>query len=329
MKKLLWGVVIIVALVVIALGVGLWRIDSIVRSVVQSQSAAQLQVPVTLDGAKVSLLNGTLALHKYNIGSPAGFTAPQLFSVDNMSVAVSYSQLRQDPIHITSIEIDKPQLVLEHGGGGKFNIQALMETLSKNASQTESTEPVRLIIDSLVINGATVSLRPGDLSNVPLVSQADLKKLDIKQQYTLTLPSIRLTNIGSGDGAENGAAIQEVVMQVVSAMADQVAKSPELPEPLRLMLSGNLDAVGDMVKNKLQDKLGKIGDDLNKKLSDGAEKALGQALDKKGSSKQDSPSDKKVDKAIGNELGDLLGERKTKKQDQPQTAPQQQPQGQK
>jgi uncharacterized protein involved in outer membrane biogenesis len=325
MKKLKWVLLAVVLVVVIVVAVVFIRIDSIVRNTVETQSAKQLDVPVTLAGADVGIWGGTLELEKYTIGSPQGFKAPAMFSVDDVNVAVSYGQLRQDPIRIKSIEIEKPVLVLEHGGGGKFNIQALMEKVKQtpDPQPQEETKPVHVIIDHLRINGATVALRPGDLSGIPLLGQFDLKKLDIKEEYRLTLPAIDITNIGSGEGAQNGAAIKEVVMQVTSAMAAKAAESPELPEPVRVLLSGNLDAVGDMMKAQFQQQIGKVAEDLTKKLPGDAGKALDQTL--KDVTKPGADPGKAIEKNLQEGLGGLLGEKDKDNKDAPkeQTDPKQ------
>lgn len=316
MKKLLWVVLAVVLILVIAVGALILWIDPVVRRTVESQSQKQLDVPVTLSGADVGLLGGTLQLEKYVIGSPQGFSAPAMFSVDDVSVAVSYGQLRQDPIRIQRIEIEKPLLVLEHGGGGRFNLQALMEKIQQAPEPQQQPEPeeepLRLIIDRLRINGATVALRPGDLSGVPLLGNIDLEKLDIKEEYRLTLPAIDITNIGTAEGAENGAAIREVVMQVMSAMAAKAAESPELPEPVRMLLSGNLDAIGDMMQAEFKAQIGKVAEDLTKKLPGEAGKALDQTL-KEVTTPGGDPG-KAIEKGLQEGLGGILGERKKEEQ---------------
>src|SRR5690606_14163078 len=125
-----------------------------------------------------------------------------------LNVAVSYNELRQDPIRIREIAIESPRLVIVYGGG-RFNYQVLIENASSPSpeEQDPDAEPVRLIIDQLTIDQATVVLRLAGLKDEPLAGAIALSSLQLRDEYSLTLPKLDLRNIGTDDGAENGAAI--------------------------------------------------------------------------------------------------------------------------
>src|SRR5213078_50287 len=117
-----------------------------------------------------------------------------------VALKVNYGELKSDPIHIDTIHIDKPKLVLEQAGG-KFNIKALMDQLPPSAPSQpkpqgeprKEGEPIKLIINDLRLSDATVSIRPGVGSQIP----------GLKDEYTITVPTVQLNNIGSGDGNQN------------------------------------------------------------------------------------------------------------------------------
>jgi ATP-dependent protease HslVU (ClpYQ) peptidase subunit len=52
-----------------------------------------------------------------------------------------------------------------------------------------------------------------------------------------------MKNIGNAGGARNGAAIKDVVMQVISALAGAAAESDSLPPELKAILHLNAKAV--------------------------------------------------------------------------------------
>ena len=242
-------VVLFFVLLGVALFVGYLSLDQIVKSVVQTQGTEQLKVPTTLNGVTLGLFDGTVNLKTFAIGSPPGFSAPQMFSVGNLSVDTGgITRLRKDPIHISSISIDQPQLVIEQHGKD-LNFKALMDRLPSNPDQAPKTtstqsQPVKLIIDSLKITNAHVLLQ----SDIP----------GLAKQIDVPIPEIQMNKIGNADGAENGAAIKDVATAIISKMVDAAAKSSGLPINMQGLLSGNLDQVKDKLIGSVQTQISGI-----------------------------------------------------------------------
>src|SRR5204862_5469499 len=130
----------------------------------QSQATQQLGVQTTLGGASVSIFGGNLGLKELEISSPQGFSAPRIFTLGGTDVDVSLGQLRKDPVHVQSVSIRQPMLVIEQSNG-KFNFKALMDQMPQGPQQTDKTpdgkEPLKLIIDTLSVNDAQVVVKPG------------------------------------------------------------------------------------------------------------------------------------------------------------------------
>src|SRR6185295_1329881 len=116
---------------------------------VETQATASLNTPTKVGGASVSIFGGKVGLDDIAVSSPQGFSAPQMVSLDGLNVAVSYGQLRKDPITVDQIVIDKPNLVIEQSGG-KFNFKVLMDQQPKQPEGGK--EPMRLIIIDLQVN---------------------------------------------------------------------------------------------------------------------------------------------------------------------------------
>jgi hypothetical protein len=53
------------------------------------------------------------------------------------------------------------------------------------------------------------------------------------------VPSLSMKDVGSGRGSKNGAAIKDVTMQVISALAGKAAQSDQLPAELKALLHLN------------------------------------------------------------------------------------------
>jgi hypothetical protein len=263
-------------LLLIAATVVYWNLNGIVRRSIETQSTASLDLPTTLRAARLSILGATLRLDDLAIASPNGFQAPQMLALGQGNIKVSYGQLRSTPVHIIEIVMDHPVLVVEQAGM-KLNLQAVMDRPSKSPP---NAQPMRLIIDRLAMNNSVVTLRAG----IP----------GLDREISVAIPSITLQNVGTGEGAQNGVAVKEVVLQVATALAAKAAESDQVPEPVRMLLAGNAK---ELAGKLLNDHLKQLTAQLEKKAP-GAGAALGEILNQKSST---NPS-----QAIEKGLGGLL-----------------------
>src|SRR4051812_35038475 len=116
LRVIKWLFIIVVLLVVIGLVALYLSLNSIVRSTVEKQSTAQLNVPTNLQAANVSLLGGDVSLKGFQVGSPQGFKADQMMSLGGVDVGVKLSQLREQPLRVNQITITDPKMVIEMQG---------------------------------------------------------------------------------------------------------------------------------------------------------------------------------------------------------------------
>ena len=291
-RRVLLGVVL---LVIVAVAIVLFRLDSILRSTIESASTSSLSLPTTLKSASLAVFGGKLNLTDLNIGSPKGFTAEHMFELGGLGVQVSYGQLTKEPVRIQQIVITKPKFVLEQVDG-KMNFKVLMDALPKS---DPNAKLIKVIIDELTVTDALVDIRLGNIAGL-----GDMKPIQV------TVPSMTLKNIGNSEDATNGAAIKDVVMQVATALAGKAGESANLPAQFKGLLTSNLSDVagrlggqfskqlGGMTGSLLQGQLGKIvpGVDV-KKIIPGVDtlipkdvgKSLGGLL---GGDKKDAQKDK-------------------------------------
>ena len=215
--KIVFRIVLVLILLLIIAGVVVFtHLDGIIKSEVQTQATNSLNLNTTLDSAHLALFGGELSLNNLQVASPQGFKADHMVGFDKLKVAVNYSQLRKDPIHIQTIAIDAPKLTIEQQDG-KMNFKAAMDQMPKTPQSSSNKggdrqegQPIHLIIDDLQINNAEVTLQ-------------GIQGLD--KPMTVPIPSLEMKNIGNADGAGNGAAVKDLVMQIVNALASKAADS--------------------------------------------------------------------------------------------------------
>jgi hypothetical protein len=249
-RRIVLGIVVLVLLVIVIVWVSL---DSIVRSVVQNQATASLGVTTTLSSANLSIFGGKVNLTDLEVASPPSFTSPKIFTLDGIGVGVAYSQLSGSPIHISQIVIDHPTLVVEQSGL-KLNLQALMDQMPQSPQTSSGTpaQPMKLIIDDLELNNAQVTFMPG----IP----------GLNVSTPVTIPSLSLKNIGNADGNQNGAAIKEVVMQSMTALAASAGNAANLPPEVKALLAGSLGNLSQQLGANFNQQFRNVAGALTKDL---------------------------------------------------------------
>lgn len=294
MKIVKWAIVAVVVLVVLGLAVFWFALDRIVRRTVETQATASLQTQTTLGAASVAPVRGKVALSDLKISSPPGYSADHIFTLGDVNVAVSYGELRQDPIRVESISLKDPVITIEQKDL-KTNIQALMDRIPKGPETPASGEerPMHLVISTLTVENPTVVLRPG-LPGLP-------------QELKLSLPTLTMKDVGQGEGANNGAAIKDVVMLVLTDVAAKAADSDKLPPELRQLLNVDVKQLTARLKDELNVQVEKITSDLTKKLGDNLGSAVTDLIKHPEGSATTQPAP-----SLEQSLGGLLN-RSTKK----------------
>ncbi|MDB5327975.1 MAG: hypothetical protein JWM57_3544 [Phycisphaerales bacterium] len=250
------GVVVLVLLLV-------WLgLNSLVRRAVETGATTSLKVPTTLGSATLSPFGGSVGLSDLKVGSPAGFSSPQMFTLGHVGVSSSIGRLFGTPVRVVSVKVDGPQLVIEQAGG-KLNVMALSENLKPKGEPApggDKAQPMKVVIDQLDIANAGVTIVPG----IPGVTKT----------YQVSLPAVSLKNIGNADGTQTGEEIGRVVNEIISVMAAKAAESDQVPPEVRQLLSLDINQLKNNLEGKAKEELKKVTD----KLGAGD---LGKLLEKK------------------------------------------------
>ena len=220
MKKFLIILIIIVALIVGGGVALLSSVNTLLVKAVNTYGPELTQTSVHLDKADISFLDGKGTLQGLTIGNPVGFKGKDAFSLDTIYAELDTGTLTDDVVIIQRIEMVAPRILYERTLTSD-NIQTLIRNI-KAATQSGSSKPdaaqstsqagsTRVVIKELIIRDGTISIiLPG-----------------ISKPLSLTLPEIRLQNIGEEQGSTT---IADVTVLILQRISDTVLHSAKLTE---------------------------------------------------------------------------------------------------
>src|SRR5436853_6457849 len=110
-------IIAVVLLVIIAVVVVYFNLNRIVKHQIEVQATDSLNLQTQLGSARLAIFGGNFSMNDLQIASPQGFSAPRILQLDIGAVQVSYGQLRSDPVHITSLTLQKPSIVVGQANG--------------------------------------------------------------------------------------------------------------------------------------------------------------------------------------------------------------------
>jgi uncharacterized protein involved in outer membrane biogenesis len=246
-KKIFWGVVILLAvLIVIAAMVVGFFLGPIVKAGLETVGPKITRVSIKVDAVDLSLLTGSAKIKGLVLGNPEGYKAPQAISVGTVAVGVNPFSVLSDKIVIRSVRVEAPEITFEGNPFSGNNLSTIMKNVNSatknggpaatNAASKAGTKPAKkLEVDDFLITGAKVNFNGA----------------------TLSLPDIRLTDLGKGS---DGITAADLTRRVLEAITTATVKA----------VAGAATDVGKST--------GKVGKDLGKSLGSnvsGLSKSLG------------------------------------------------------
>ena len=247
MKRwLLIGGGVVAVLVLVVVGVLVFvvaNLDSVIKAGVERFGPEVTQTDVRLDDVEVSARSGRGALRGLFVGSPAGFEAPSMFELGEVSLDIDVASLTSDPIVVREIVVDAPQITYELGPDGS-NIDALRRNVEQavgnggsgdgaagggSGSQGDSDGVRKIIIENLYVRGGQIGVAATALPG---------------QTLQATLPDIHLTDLGKDRGGADPAVL---VDQIVTAVTEQIVVAVAGVD-----LEGLLEGATGQAKEQLQ-----------------------------------------------------------------------------
>jgi hypothetical protein len=219
MKKILFriGIVLVVLVVFACLAIHFF-LDGAVKRGVETIGPKLTKVDIKLDAVHLSLLTGAGKIEGLQIGNPDGYKTPRAISVGTVALKVEPGSLLADKLIIKTIDLEAPDVTFEVGLHGN-NLKQIMANMDDTTSGSGGTNIAgatpkeekkasrKLEVDDFEITGAKL--------------EASFTGLGGKT-ITLPLPTIHLTNLGTGP---DGITPTQLTKEVISAIEAEAAKS--------------------------------------------------------------------------------------------------------
>jgi len=223
-KKILWGVVIaLVILVIIGIIIASAFLGDIVKKSVETIGPKITKVSLKVDEVHLSLLTGSASVKGLVIGNPEGYQTPQAISAKMIAVGVNPLSVLSSKIVLRSVRLESPEITFEGGLRGN-NLSQILDNVNaaaQNAAQTGGTVSTnataqakpskKFELDDLLITGAKVHVSLTDLGG---------------KEMTLLLPPIHLTDLGkNADGITAADLTRNVLDAIVTATVKAVSNA--------------------------------------------------------------------------------------------------------
>ena len=219
MKKIIVRIgLVVVILVVVALAVVFFSLDSIVKKGVETMGPDMTKVDVRLGSAKISPIGGSGDLSKLFVGNPEGYKTPSAIEMGDIKVSVKIGSVLSDTIIINEINIQAPLITLEGNLTGKNNLSTILDSVSAYGAsgpppKPDATTPAKksqkkFIVKDLVINGGKINL--------------SISGLGQNFSEPVALPTLHLQDIGA---AENGVTADQLVKQILQPLLASATKA--------------------------------------------------------------------------------------------------------
>ncbi|MCB1278244.1 hypothetical protein [Prosthecobacter sp.] len=255
MKWIIRIAALLAVLILAALWFGYSQIDKLVKLGIEKGTPPVVQTDVSVASVKLSPFSGVGVIEGFEIGNPKGFSGARAVHIGRAEVALDTSSVSGDKIVIQHIRITDPEINLEAGLGGT-NLKHIADNAKNFVSQQTSSaagktnaapageaapkKSVKLQVNELLITGAKLSA-----SAAGIIPGADAK---------VTLPEIRLTNLGSGAA---GISPAELTAQVLSRLSSEAAKASASGQLKNLLQGSESKINAGGLKNGLNKLLGK------------------------------------------------------------------------
>ena len=218
MKKVIIGL----AVLLVVLGVVLWQIysnlDTIVAKIIQDVGTEVTQTSVNVSDVQLELVEGKAGISGLAVANPAGFSNPNIFSLEQVAVAIDIESLKQNPIIINEVLVRQPQVYYEMNKDGTSNLDVLKKNVEsytasgkadtgadKETQDASKGKEIKLIIRTLRFDGGHLSASS---------ALAPDKKIEAD------LPAFQMSNLGQSTG---GATSDQIAKEVVSRLTRQAA----------------------------------------------------------------------------------------------------------
>lgn len=267
-KFILLAIVIIIIAIVVVLKI--WG-GKLMTTAAETAGTKALNVAVNIDGIAIQPFSGSGGINGLSIANPAGYNNPYLMQMKDGQVKVNIKSLFSDTVVIEKVHLEDLHITFEQKGLSS-NVQQIIKGLEDSSSKPDpKTEPAKegkqknVVVSDLQITGAKVSVKL-----LPIPGKADT--------LTISLPDIKMTDVGKGEKMEFADIIELVFIKISEAIAG--AGKGVIPEDLLGSLNSSIDGavkvIGSAGEQILQTGSGILegGADAGRAITESASKTL-------------------------------------------------------
>ena len=213
------GGLLVAIVVVIAIGISMvvQNVDGIVKGLIEEIGTEITGTKVTVGEVVISLTQGSGTIKGLKVSNPSGFTKANIFEIDQISLDIDPTSLTGSVYVIDEVLIDGARVVAEQNTT-TTNVETIMKNVESSSSGQGATDDTGDAASS-DSSSADIELMVSKFSFVN--SSATLISTQFGEQ-ALTIPDIKLTNLGS---REDGITPDELATEVVGALTRQVEKA--------------------------------------------------------------------------------------------------------
>jgi hypothetical protein len=218
--------ILVVLFVLAALGIHFFLGTAIKRGI-ETVGPKITKTDVKLNSVTLSLLSGSGKIKGFVLGNPQGFKTPAAISVGIANLSVEPRSLFDDKVVIRDITVEGPEITFETDLSA-VNLKKILSNVeetaggSDKASSSDTNQPAapkqseaggkKLEVDNFLIKNAKVHVSV----NAPVIGQ---------QTANVSIPEIRLINMGTNaDGITAAELCKEVLKVVVEKSAQEAEK---------------------------------------------------------------------------------------------------------
>lgn len=260
MKKfIIYGATGAVLALIVLIVLAILNLGTLIKTATEEFGPRVTGTEVKLGSADISFLSGAGELNDFYLGNPQGFSTPEAFSVDNISIKVDKDSLTSDRIIIEDVVIRSPHITYEKKGKTD-NFKTIIANVKKAVASEEKAEKQEgeqtaedggkskaIQINHLLIKDPQVTVAGG------------LAKVFGDKGMDIPVPDIELRDIGKEKRTTPAEAAEEILRALtrnitssVSNVAEEVGKkAQEVMKQGTDMLQKGAEGSGDAVKGAM------------------------------------------------------------------------------
>lgn len=182
-------------LTLLLIGVGITliviNIDYLIKLAIENHGSQVLATEVSVEKVRARLKQGRLRIKTLKVANPNGFSSPSAIQIASISTKMGISGMDPDHIEVDKLAIYSPIITYEINDEYQDNFSILGRSLndyliqSGETASTDNASGLSVTVRDFIMNNGQLKL---------LVAPSD------KKEYQLTVPDIRLHDIGGEDG---------------------------------------------------------------------------------------------------------------------------------